>query len=270
MLKWFQSKLKPPKLAAGNIGEAVSLRNPHSKEEIHLADVLADVLTSMGKSIKKRKFWLEVEGGFVLQPHIVDLKDSPKGVRTATTIDVNHRTLFPSGLFEYQHAAGDTARESIQKGFENWAELDLPVLADAARAKPETCTMLVFTPEADQSSWPHARRAVLGPISVLQERPVPTESCEEGHPFCPCCLLTKNFQAFDELISGDAFYGIRLYAGRHNDGPAADCRVNGVDFPAGAEALRRYVKTWPDCGFEFRKQFIVVQPYDDEARSMLT
>jgi hypothetical protein len=39
----------------------------------------------------------------------------------------------------------------------------------------------------------------------------------------------------------------------------ADCRVNGEDWSAGAEALRAYVTRWPDRGFEFRKQYVVIQ-----------
>lgn len=269
MFKWFQSKPQPPKLAAGNNGEAVSLRNPSTKEEIFLADMLADVLKSNGKSVQLRRHWLELEDGFVLQPHIVDLADSSQGVRTATTIDINHQTLFHAGLFEYQHATADTVKESIRKGFEDWAALDWPALLDASKDKPETCTVLVFDPKADQPNWPHRRRAVLGPISFVQQRPTP-DSGEEAHPFCPCCMLTNNFRAFEELIRGEGFYGIRLFAGNYSEGPAADCRVNGVDYPTGTEALKEYVKTWPDRGFEFRKQFIVLQPFGDESKSKLS
>ena len=39
----------------------------------------------------------------------------------------------------------------------------------------------------------------------------------------------------------------------------ADCRVNGVDRPEGAAALVRYAQTWPDRGFEYRKQYVCIQ-----------
>ena len=42
----------------------------------------------------------------------------------------------------------------------------------------------------------------------------------------------------------------------------ADCRVNGDDFEPGAIALRAYATTWPDAGYEFRKQYVIFQPFD--------
>ena len=36
----------------------------------------------------------------------------------------------------------------------------------------------------------------------------------EEHPFCPCCLLTGSFEAFRELIEGNGFHGLRLFAAR--------------------------------------------------------
>ena len=61
-------------------------------------------------------------------------------------------------------------------------------------------------------------------------------------------------------VFDDRFYGIRFFAARNSDGVAeADCRINGEDWPPGKEALRAYVAKWPDLGFEFRKQFVIVQ-----------
>jgi len=47
----------------------------------------------------------------------------------------------------------------------------------------------------------------------------------------------------------------------------ADCRVNGVDRPEGAAALMRYAKTWPDRGFEYRKQYVGIQTWTGEVVS---
>lgn len=53
--------------------------------------------------------------------------------------------------------------------------------------------------------------------------------------------------------------GIRFYAARnHEDQVTADCRVNGEDYPAGQEALLLYGKSWPEAGFEYRKQYILL------------
>ena len=47
---------------------------------------------------------------------------------------------------------------------------------------------------------------------------------------------------------------------RNAEGSAeADCRVNGVDWPAGKAALLKYVATWPERGFEYRKQFVAIR-----------
>jgi hypothetical protein len=50
----------------------------------------------------------------------------------------------------------------------------------------------------------------------------------DEHSFCPCCLLTRSFEAFKALFEGERFHALRLYAARDLDGLAqADCRVNG-------------------------------------------
>jgi Family of unknown function (DUF6348) len=77
------------------------------------------------------------------------------------------------------------------------------------------------------------------------------------HDFCPCCLLTSSFGAFTQQLEADRFFGIRLFATRDQDGVIqADCRIDGVDWPSGAEALSKYVATWPDRRLEYRKQFV--------------
>jgi hypothetical protein len=61
------------------------------------------------------------------------------------------------------------------------------------------------------------------------------------------------------LLEGDGTYCRRLLALRDPKGePGADCRLNGDDHDAGAEALRRYVTTWPGRAFEMRKQYVVI------------
>ena len=47
--------------------------------------------------------------------------------------------------------------------------------------------------------------------------------------------------------------------------PAADCRVNGEDWEKGMQALREYARTWPAAGYEFRKQYVVLQSIQDGA-----
>ncbi len=269
MFNWFQHASEPPKLAQGNNGQAVSLHNRSSNKDIYLADCLADVLKSRGIPLRKHKTWLELDCGFVLQPHILHVGKSGTGMRADTTIDVNHRALFPQGLFEYQHSVGDDVQRSILNAFEDWANLDLPVLLDALLDHATTCPVMLFEPAKGPTDWPRVRRVVLGPVAHYQELADDKPAAEE-HPFCQCCLFTNSIDAFTSLLRGESFHGIRLYAARSGDGPEADCRVDGQDFPPGAEALKKYVASWPARGIEFRKQFITVQTFDAEARRKLT
>jgi hypothetical protein len=90
----------------------------------------------------------------------------------------------------------------------------------------------------------------------------------EGHPFCPCCLLTNSFEAFRSLIEDDGFYGLRLFAARGGDDkPMADCRVNGDDWEEGAQALRAYANLWRPAGIEFRKQYVVLQSVEPSPKA---
>jgi hypothetical protein len=96
----------------------------------------------------------------------------------------------------------------------------------------------------------------------------PPEPARGHPPVCRCCLLINSFEAFRDLIEGDAFYGVRLFALRDGDGnPGANCRVNGKDWDKGAQALRAYPSTWRAAGFEFRKQYVVLQTVEHGFRT---
>jgi hypothetical protein len=56
---------------------------------------------------------------------------------------------------------------------------------------------------------------------------------------------------------------MRLYAARYADGTVvADCRVNGEEYPMGAEHLKKYAETWPHRGLEIRKQYVAIRTVD--------
>ena len=102
------------------------------------------------------------------------------------------------------------------------------------------------------------RQIIFGP-TVHRVTTEVRDACEQ-HDFCPCCLLTQSLAGFMQPLEGDEFCGIRLFASRDQDGLAqTDCRINGVDWPAGAEALLKYVATWPERGLENRKQFVAIR-----------
>lgn len=268
-------KRLPSNPGKGSVGSVAFQRAEKSwTESFDLVSLLGSALTQKGHAVRSETSWLVHENsGFILLPQIVELRPLDKGgVQTATTIQAGNDALVPEGVFEYQHSTGDHVEESFLKGFQQWAETDFVTLLEALKPRPEICTSLEFKfpPKAEMPA--NSRRVILGPVThIIQNRKaradqqiaeaqqtIHEERCED-HEFCPCCLLTNSFEAFKELIEDRNVYGIRLFAMRNANGdPQADCRVNGIDWDKGAQALREYVATWPAAGFEIRKQYVVV------------
>ena len=253
------------------VGGRVEFSNGDRKwtESFELIPIAADVLQGKGHEVGVHETYLELRpSGFIVEPLLVNIQLLEKGgVQTLTTIDVRHPELIKEGLFEFQHSTGDNVTESLIKGFESWEAGDLPVLLDALLPKPARCTLWVMTLPARDGLPARVRRAVLGNVAYFAERaPAASSSArvegaqgEGDHPFCNCCFLTRNVEAFRACLEGDGCFGIRFYAMRGEDGtPGADCRINGEDYEPGMEALRAYVATWPGSGFEFRKQYVLL------------
>lgn len=248
-------------------------------EHFNLASSLASVLGRHWRAVRGEKGWLTHEkSGFILLPQVSEVQPlDGGGVRTTTTIQTSHTALIPDGVFEYQHSTGSNLDESFRKGFEQWVNSDLVALLDALQPRPEVCTTLKMEFPENEGKPAYSRRAILGPVTRFVQNPQAAErrsTADEGkiggehggdHDFCPCCLLTQSFESFRDLIESSGFYGLRLLAMRDEQGePKADCRVNGIDWDQGAEALRRYVATWPGAGFEMRKQYVVLQTIKNE------
>ena len=145
---------------------------------------------------------------------------------------------------------GRFARMFARSGDQRAIGGQLDSLADAVSfgLAPAMCMVMQMPPD---------RRLVFGPTLQMVQNP---ETIKGEHDFCPCCLFTNSIDAFDVLLKDKAFYGIRLFASLDAEGHIeADCRVNGVDRPEGAAALIRYAQTWPDRGFEYRKQYVCIQ-----------
>ncbi len=268
MFDWFKQKAPPvqPSICQANPsrGIKVSLAFANAErtwtEEVDLVTRMAEVLRSGGYVLSTGKSWVQLESGLVLQPGFVSSQPLQQGgVQTLTTVEVSHPTGgIPAGVFEFQHSTGNDTCQSVAKGFEGWMNLDLPVFLDALRPKPEKCTFLEFNLPAGGGKPSQKRRAVLGPVSHLVSHPA--EGPAEEHPFCPCCLFTRSGDVMKPKILDNHFYGLRLFAMRRHDGtPAADCRLNGEDWEPGKSALIEYVKSWPDRGVEFRKQYVIIQ-----------
>lgn len=255
---------RPPRPAAGNPGRGHTVRVAFAnsqrswEENDDLAASLAGQLNSMGHKAEAKGDWVEL-GGFSLLPQVVSVTPMDnQGVITVTTIQVSHPELVPAGTFEFQHSSGADVREAFSQGFKNWVELDLPVFLDALRDKPTVCMVMEMKAGQEATSLLAAdRRIVLGqPLQMVQKNhPIPGE-----HNFCPCCLFTSSYRAFEKIMKDRDFHAIRMFVTRDADGHIqADCRVNGIDWPEGAVALASYAKDWPDRGVEYRKQYICVQ-----------
>jgi Family of unknown function (DUF6348) len=272
----FRKKVAPTRCPTNpgiGVGGRVAFVRGEKKwtQDFDVIDIAASVLKEHGELIKREKTWLVHKASqFTLMPQLVSFKPLDSGgVQTATTIQVNHPVLVPDGLFEYQHSTGNTMADSICKGIKQWVQVDFAPLLDALQAKPASCTAMEMSFPAKDGKPARIRRAVLGPVMHFMQKPPAgqtdggKESNPDEHPFCPCCMLTNSFSAFKELMEGDQFCGLRLFAARGEDGaPQADCRLNGDDWEPGAQALREYVKTWTPAGYEFRKQYVVLQNFD--------
>jgi hypothetical protein len=231
------------------------------EEADDLVTSLAAALSSLGHAASVKPDWVELEAGYSLLPQVVEVEPlEDGGVKTVTTIQISHPSLVPGGVFEYQHSSGKDLRESFATGFKSFVELDLPVFHDALRETAKDCTFMVMSSGREAGLPPAAdRRLVFGPPLQMVQHVAPA-SVE--HDFCPCCLFTNSLPAFDDLVNDGAFHAIRLFVMRSEAGEIeADCRVNGLDRPSGAEALVKYAQSWPDRGLEYRKQYVCIQTH---------
>jgi Family of unknown function (DUF6348) len=284
MFSWFRrNRLPDPRgvpTCKGNPGRGAKGRMRCERdgrtwtEETDAVRAIARVLGRHKHRVKVRDTWLEHRSsGYIIRPQLVDAILLEKGgIRSVTTVEVSHPTLVPGGIFEYQHAAGDDLEDAIDKGFDLWVKTDLIVLLDAIRPKAADCMAWEMEFPAQEGRPVRRRRAILGPVAHFAKNPPPAPAnpgpgadpgaaVDEGdaHPFCTCCFLTRSFEAFKELFEDTGFFAIRFFAVRDEQGMAeADCRVNGEDWEVGAEALRKYASTWPEAGYEFRKQYVVL------------
>jgi hypothetical protein len=230
-------------------------------------DVVAltrETLRSRGFVSERVDHALHVDGlGLVLAPRVVGVErvSDGGGFRTTSIVRVTHAALFPTPIFEFQHAAGNDLRESLESGMRGWADLDLPVLTDATRATPEECTAMELQFPANETRGAYVRRILLGPPAHVGMVPATGgKPSAHEHSYCPCCLTTNCFDAFRPLIESDDTFALRLFAARRDDGELlADCRVNGQEFPSGQAALVAYAATWPHHGYEYRKQYVIMQ-----------
>lgn len=241
-------------------GSATATALPgHGAPAPGLLNDLQDVLSEHGHSAHRLGDGeLRLDSGIVLRAELVRTTElAPSRFSTLTIVHARHPEVFPEGVFEYQHAAGASARTSLHDGFAHWIRMDLVALEDALRVRPVDCPVLQVE-GTDTRGRPISREVLLGPLGHLVGRP--EEDPSSSPSFEAEELYEASRLALSPWIHGDRFVGMRLFASRDRRGePGSDCRVNGEDHAEGAAALDAYVRTWPGQGLEFRKQYVVVR-----------
>ncbi len=214
-------------------------------------ELAARCMEQRGHAVTRHDTWLQHrDSGLVITPLLLESHPSKALVRSLVVVTTSHPRLPRDGVLEYQHAVGETLSAAVSSGFDQWTQVDFVVFLDALRDRPEQCqTFEIEFPRDPGSAL--TRRAVLGPVGHLAAHPERAAD-DAGHPFCPCCLLTNTFAAFQPFVEADGFFG-------EVGSTQADCRVNGHDWESGKHALRRYAETWPQAGFELRKQYVILQ-----------
>jgi hypothetical protein len=263
-----------PKLAPGNPGQGhaltLSVDGPAGQrtEKIDLTETLARVLAQKGRRVTRHFDAVhDEESGLQFFPNIASFQpDDDLSMQMCTTIEIRHPGRLPIAFFEYQHSHAATGEEAVTRGFQGWADLDLPVILDSLETEVETCTAMMM-------EFPNGRRrrVVFGPVSRTKVGPdaPPVESPEGGAvphpPACPCCLFTNAGHAFKHFVESEHFHALRLLALRDPNGaPSADCRVNGEEYDEGKAALAAYAARWPFNGVEMWKQYVIVQDWPKE------
>lgn len=229
------------------------------QEILDMPELLGKVLEEEERRYTLQDGWLLLDSGLALLPQFLYFNLNDNGtVETSTTIEIRDTRGLFSGVFEYQHARSDvSAAASLSTGFRRWMQVDLVVLEDALKAKPDQCSMMQMSFNGAEEGHQRPRRILLGPVEHYAT--IASQEAEE-HPFCPCCLFSNSMKGFMPQLQSGGFYAVRMYAARNSEGEImADCRVNGEDWDAGREALLQYVQQWSEKGLEYRKQMIVIQ-----------
>ncbi len=229
-------------------------------ETFNMVDLAAKALGNKNHDVQSHESWLELRGsGYILQPRLVEVTPQDDGsVQTLSTMEVTHEKHLPIPLFEFQHSLGSSVQESVVRGFEQWAAVDLPVFLELPLLKPDVCMEFKQQLPTADGAGKRTRRLLLGPMQYDQAEGEAVSTDGEHSVSCPCCLLLKNAQVFAPILESDDFIAIRLYGLRSEDGQAlADCRVNGVPWQPGREALEKYVASWPGSGFAYRRQYVI-------------
>lgn len=259
MLKWIASFFKR---SVANDCEPTAAIKDDEEQLATLEGLFIEALREEGFECRETADGIVMENGLVFSLEYLDSHSiRENSLRTVSKVCCRHPKYFPEGLFEFQHAGGTTEVEALLNGFRSWAQTDLATLIDAVTDEVNASLVMEMPQPSENGAPDLLRKIFMGPyIHHMMATPVEEACGDQCHDFCPCCLFTNSIDAFSEQLASQAFFGVRLYACRDDDGMlAADCRINGEDFPAGVELLKKYAATWPQHGLEFRKQYVVIR-----------
>jgi len=260
---WFQRRPAPrPSEANPGQGAVVNLAlSGGGERRLNLVGVLAGALRAKGETVKERASWLETPGGLRLLPQFVGAARNEDGRwQVTTTVEAIHAVHFPGGIFEFQHTVDPELERALHQGFVQFADLDFPVLADSLRGTLRDCTALKVKRSPAPLDPPCSRRVILGPLIHFVNEKSAVAPELDLHPFCPCCFFTHLNEAMRPLLQRRDFLAVRFFAARSAEGEASvDCRLNGIEWPEGQQAVLAYTATWPRRGFELRKQYVAIQ-----------
>ena len=261
MLSWFKRKPRKPETYGHALNVQFQKDERTWSEELDLVEILFGVFQEQGyKTVKREHSVFDPETGFILTPEVLSLDPAEDVAQTCSIITITHPELIEGEIFEYQHSAGEDLLQSFRTGFEMWEQTDYAVLKEVGKARPDELPQFMDMTRDDGVK----RRVLFGPVAHMVDDPQAHEAASQcnsdgDHPFCPCCLFTNSIETFKGLVDSNDFCALRLFASRDEHGQAsADCRVNGHDDKAGIRALAHYATTWPEAGFEFRKQYVII------------
>jgi len=185
---------KPPEMIRGKVAFQNGERS--WTEEFDIVAALETILTQREFEFARDGNALRLNiSGYELRPIMIAFRPLDRGGSSTTSIvRVSHNEMLPEGLFEYQHSTGETIEKSLAAGLEQWANLDLPVLLDAAQPKPSACMAMHMTREKSDEHLPLHRRVLFGPVGHLMTQP-PAAVENEEHPYCACCLFTRSIES---------------------------------------------------------------------------
>lgn len=196
------------------------------KREIDISKLLVEALQERELEFQDHTGYVVMDG-LRLVPHFVECKaNGPRddlSFRTVSTINmINAEDLNGYEFFEYQHSMTNDVYKSFKTGFREWLDYEYPVAQS-----------FVHGQAADGVAVQHVggRKVYSGPV------------LNKGSDTAPSVFDDPAVLAhFVECLQPLAYSFVKIFVFRGAvDDVEIDVRVNGADYPAGADFIRQYV-----------------------------